>query len=122
MLGDYCSLSSGVKIWCTSDDFTNDVVTIIPPELGGIKNNLIVGDVIIENMTAVGSNSIIMPCNHIPEGTVIGALSFVPPRYKFKPWSVYGGIPVRFIKSRNKSNVLTQVEEIERQSKLRGQL
>jgi len=122
ILGDYSSLSSGVKIWCTSDDFANDVVTIIPPELGEIKSNLIVGDVVIENMTAVGSNSVIMPCNHIPEGVAIGTLSFVPPRYEFKPWSVYGGIPIRFIKSRNRENVLAQVEKIKRQFKLRGQL
>jgi hypothetical protein len=33
-IGQYCSLSSGVKIWCTSDDFVNDVVTIIPSDPG----------------------------------------------------------------------------------------
>ena len=115
VLGDYSSLSSGVKIWCSSDDFINDVVTIIPPGLGKIKNHLITGDVILENYTAVGANSVIMPCNHIPEGTVIGALSFVPPNYQFKPWSVYAGIPIRYIKPRNRENIITQVAEIERQ-------
>ena len=39
-LGDYCSLSSGVKVWCTSDDFVNDIVTIIPTELDGLKVDL----------------------------------------------------------------------------------
>ena len=35
-LGDYCSLSSGVKIWCTSDDFVNDLVTLIPADAGAV--------------------------------------------------------------------------------------
>jgi galactoside O-acetyltransferase len=108
-LGDMCSLSSGVKIWCTSDDFTNDVVIIVPDGFGKIKGNLIEGDVSIGNYCAVGSNSVIMPDNSIPEGVSIGALSFVPPRFKFKPWSVYAGVPIRCIKPRNKINVMRQV-------------
>src|ERR1700676_4337227 len=28
-IGDFSSLSSGVKIWCVSDDFVNDLVTVI---------------------------------------------------------------------------------------------
>lgn len=116
-LGDYSSLSSGVKVWCASDDFTNDVVTIIPSQVlaaaGEVKNNFLTGDVVLENYTAVGSNTVIMPGNHIPEGTVIGALSFVPPNYKFKPWSVYAGVPLRFIKKRNRKNVERQVKLIQ---------
>jgi acetyltransferase-like isoleucine patch superfamily enzyme len=109
-LGDFCSLSSGVKIWCGSDDFVNDVVALLPDEAGkGIKNNFIHGDVIIDDFAAVGANAVVMPKNHIPEGTTIGALSFVPPGFKFKPWSVYAGVPVCYIKPRNKANVLRQV-------------
>ena len=37
VLGDFCSLSSGVKIWCTSDDFANDLVTIVPDGIGPLK-------------------------------------------------------------------------------------
>jgi acetyltransferase-like isoleucine patch superfamily enzyme len=114
-LGDYCSVSSGVKIWCTSDDFVNDVVTIIPEGFKNIKKHLITGDIKIGDMCAVGANSVIMPDNTIPEGTVVGALSFVPPRFKFKPWSVYAGVPIRCIGKRNKNKVLRQVRELERQ-------
>ena len=117
VLGSYCSLSSGVKIWCTSDDFVNDIVTIIPEEAGKIKKNLMVGDVSIGDYCAVGANSVVMPCNDIPEGTAIGALSFVPSRYKFKPWSVYAGIPIRFIKKRNRKNVLAEVLLLEKRLK-----
>ncbi|MBZ0309009.1 MAG: acyltransferase [Anaerolineae bacterium] len=111
--GDYSSLSSGVKIWCTSDDFTNDMVTIIPAGIEGIKENLISGDVTFERLTAVGSNSVVMPDNYIPEGTVIGALSFVPVHYAFEPWTVYAGTPIRPLKPRNRESVLRQLARLE---------
>jgi acetyltransferase-like isoleucine patch superfamily enzyme len=115
-IGQFCSLSSGVKIWCTSDDFVNDVVTIIPPDIeniGPVKTHLIRGDVILGDYTAIGSNSVVMPKNHIPEGTVIGALSFVPVAFEFQPWSVYAGIPLRFLRARNRESVMEQVLKLD---------
>jgi len=109
-LGDFCSLSSGVKIWCTSDDFVNDVVTIVPEGAGPIKERLIEGDVTFANCTAVGANSVVMPGTLVPEGTVIGALSFVPSGFAFEPWAVYGGIPVRRLGARNRAAVSAQAE------------
>ena len=109
-LGDFSSLSSGVKIWCTSDDFVNDVVTIVPPGVGPIKDHLIEGDVSFGNCTAVGANSVVMPGNHVPEGTVIGALSFVPAGFVFEPWAVYAGIPIRRLSARNRAIVSAQAE------------
>lgn len=111
-LGDFSSLSSGVKVWCTSDDFVKDVVTILPPGCPSIKDHLIEGDVAIGDYTAVGANAVIMPGNQIPEGVAIGALSYVPTNFSFEPWSVYAGIPIRFVKQRDKSNVRRQVDLI----------
>jgi len=120
-LGDFCSLSSGVKIWCTSDDFVNDVVAILPEGVGPIKEHLIEGDVSLANCTAVGSNSVVMPGNDIPEGTVIGALSFVPARFRFEQWAVYAGVPIRLIGRRNRDAVTAQVRLLEqRLEALRG--
>lgn len=112
-LGDFSSLSSGVKVWCTSDDFVNDIVTVLPEGLPDLKNHLISGDVNFGNYTAVGSNSVVMPANQIPIGTVIGALSFVPPEYPFDEWSVYAGTPIRYIKPRSRENILRQAARIE---------
>jgi acetyltransferase-like isoleucine patch superfamily enzyme len=114
-LGDFSSLSSGVKVWCTSDDFVNDLVVIIPSGIGPvtIKEHLISGDVSIGHYTAVGANTVIMPRNHLPDGTAIGALSFVPPDFPFQPWSVYAGIPIRRIADRNRDKVLEQVRKLE---------
>ena len=112
-IGHFCSLSSGVKIWCTSDDFVNDLVTLIPPDVEGVKTNLIRGDVTFGNYTAAGANAVVMPGNDVPDGTVIGALSFVPARFAFVPWSVYAGIPIRLIGPRNRESVMGQVRRLE---------
>ena len=118
-LGDYCSISSGVKIWCSSNDFINDLI-IIKPDNIDLKDKPVKGDVIIGNFCGVGSNSVILPDNNLPEGVSIGALSFVPPKFKFKPWSVYVGIPIKLIKPRNRENVMGQAEEIEKKMKISG--
>lgn len=111
-LGDFSSVSSGVRIWCTSDDFRNDLVTILPDGLADLKSRLMTGDVEFGDMTAVGANSVVMPDNRVPEGTVIGALAFVPARFPFKPWSVYAGVPIRWIGERNRESVLAQAERL----------
>lgn len=111
-LGDFCSLSAGVRIWCASDDFVNDVVAITPKDIGEVKQNLIVGDVIVGNYCAIGSNTVVMPGVQIPEGTVIGAMSFVPAFYELKPWTVYAGNPIREIRPRNRKMVEEQVQKL----------
>jgi acetyltransferase-like isoleucine patch superfamily enzyme len=113
-LGDFCSVSAGVRIWCTSDDFVNDLVTIIPPDIDTVKTHLITGNVRMENFTAVGVNSVVLPDNVIPEGTVIGAMSLVPAHFGFEPWSVYAGIPVKRLRSRNREAVSDQAARLRR--------
>ena len=116
-MGDFSSLSSGVKIWCASNDFTNDLVIINPPGFDLKTASPVEGDVSLGHYTGIGANSVIMPQNKIPEGTVIGALSFVPPAYAFEPWSVYAGIPVRLIGKRSRKRILQQVEELRKHLK-----
>ena len=94
-------------------DFSRDLITVIPSEFGDIKENLITGDVIFERLTAAGANSVIMPRNHVPEGSVIGALTFVPANFNFEPWSVYAGIPARKVGMRDREAVLRQLGRFE---------
>ena len=113
VLGDFSSLSAGVKVWCASNDFANDIVTIVPSSVGDVGEHPITGDVIFENYTGAGANSVIMPDNVIPEGTTIGALSYVPAHFRFEPWTVYAGAPVRPIAKRDRARVLDQVRLIQ---------
>lgn len=119
-IGDFSSLSSGVKVWCVSDDFANDLVTIIPQGCDQVKTHLISGNVTLGNYSAVGANSVVMPNNEIPEGTVIGALSLAPAGFRFDSWSVYAGVPIRLIRPRNRQNVIEQVRRLESMLSKRG--
>ena len=47
-----------------------------------------------------------MPNNVLPIGVAIGALSLVPTNYKFVPWTLYGGIPIKPLKKRNKTKIM----------------
>ncbi|SFB87744.1 galactoside O-acetyltransferase [Brevinema andersonii] len=100
---DFSGLAAGVQIWCQSNDYVNALIS---------HNAEIVGDIYMEKYTGIGANSVVMPNNRILEGTVIGANSFVPENFRFEPWSVYAGNPIRKIKNRNKNSVLEQAEGI----------
>ena len=113
-IGDFSSISAGVRIWCTSDDFVNDLVSLIPPGIEQVKQHLIAGDVRFGDYTAVGANSVVLPDNVIPEGVSIGALSLVPAKYDFEPWTVYAGIPIRPRQKRNREAVSAQVGRLRR--------
>jgi acetyltransferase-like isoleucine patch superfamily enzyme len=106
-MGSYSSLSAGVRIWLSSNDYVNELVTHSLPLVKEIKGNVTLG-----KFTGVGTNSVIMPDNNIPEGVTIGALSFVPSRYHFEPWTVYAGCPIKPIKKRNKENILKTLRQL----------
>ncbi len=107
-MGDYSSLASGVRIWLSSNDYVNELITHSVPYVKEIQ-----GDVTMEKYTGIGTNSVVMPNNHIPEGVSIGALSFVPPNYPFEPWTVYAGRPIKPIKKRNKENILKTLKKLD---------
>ena len=65
-MGSYSSLAAGVRIWLSSNDYVNELVTHSVPEVKEIQ-----GNVTMEKFTGIGTNSVIMPNNHIPEGVSI---------------------------------------------------
>jgi acetyltransferase-like isoleucine patch superfamily enzyme len=107
VLGSYSSIAAGVKIWLSSDDYKNGLITHAVP---GVKE--LEGDVIFGKYTGCGCNSVVMPDNHIPEGAVVGALSFVPMGFKFEEWSVYAGCPVKKVGTRNREAVLKPLRKL----------
>ena len=62
-MGDCSSLAAGVKVWLSSNDYVNELVTHSIPEVKEIQGNVRLG-----KYTGVGTNSVIMPGNDIPEG------------------------------------------------------
>lgn len=112
-IGEFGSLASGVRIFCASDDFVNDAAVIFPNNMTHLKTHTISGDIILGDYVTIGANTVVMPNQIIPDGVTIGAMSFVPSKFKFKSWSVYAGCPkLKFICKRNKKNVLNEIKEL----------
>lgn len=109
-VGDYSSVSSGVRVYCASNDYVNDLVVLKPAGTNAIGDNLVCGDVLLGNYTGVGANAVIMPGNNIPEGVAIGSLSYIPAFFQFEPWTVYAGIPAKPVKVRNRERILDQIK------------
>lgn len=112
-IGDFCGIVTGNRLICNTDDFVNDLITIIPEDVPLVKKS-IKGDIVFANYSAIGANSVVMPNNHILEGVAIGALSYVPSNYPFEPWMIYFGTPIKPRKKRNRVSVLEQAEVVEK--------
>ncbi|MFA6119437.1 MAG: acyltransferase [Parachlamydiales bacterium] len=97
-LKDFVTLAPGVKIFSASDDYSGEKLTgiTVPSDFTGGKK----GEVILEKHVIVGSGSIILPKLRIGIGCSIGALSLV--KDNLDPWGVYGGVPVKRLKDREK--------------------
>jgi len=98
-IADYATLSQGVRIYSASDDFSGESHT--NPTLPSSVRNLLIGKVVLEKFTVIGSGCVVMPSVIIGEGTAVGALSLV--KNSLESWTIYGGIPAKRIKSRSKN-------------------
>jgi len=113
-IGDFCGIVAGARLVCNTVDFVNDLATIIPKDVLQVENPINKGDVVFADYSAIGANSVMMPNNYVPEGVVIGALSYVPSNYPFEPWMIYFGTPIKPRKKRNRDSVLKQAEVVEK--------
>jgi len=97
-LEDYSGLSPRTTILSASDDFSGDY--LIGPMVASHLTNVQGGPVKIKKYCQVGTNCTVFPNVTINEGTVVGAMSLV--KDDLGSWSVYAGIPAKYIKKRKK--------------------
>jgi len=116
-VGSFGGLAAGVKVFCSSDNFKEDIGSVLH-EYTYVKNNIIRGGVKTGNYVTIGAGTVVMPNNDIPEGVCIGANSFIPSGFKFESWSIYTGARLRLVSRRNRENVLRQAREILNKAKL----
>ncbi len=104
-LMDYSTLSSGVKIFSTSDDYTNFGFgnSTIDDEFRNLKSQ----KVTLEKFSIIGANTVILPGVTIGEGAAVGANSVVT--RNLEPWGVYIGN--RRIKDRNQAGILENYDK-----------
>ena len=107
-LESFSGLSSGVKLFTSSELFDGDNLTnpTIPSQFRNIKT----GPIVISKHAVICANTVIMPNVTIGEGSIIGAQSIVTK--SVAPWGIYQGIPLRRLKSRNKSQILKMEKQL----------
>ena len=101
MMGDYSTLSWGARIFTGTEDLSGMVGATVPEPYRRARRSYVV----IGKHCMVGANSVILPGVTIPDGTVIGAMSLVLEGTKLKPWSIYAGSPVRWLKYRRREKI-----------------
>jgi dTDP-4-amino-4,6-dideoxy-D-glucose acyltransferase len=111
-LKDFCSISSKISFFSSSDDFSGNFMT--NPTVSHKYTNVEHAPIVVGEHVIIGAHSVIMKGVDIGEGASIGALSMVI--HNVPGWCIYAGIPAKHIsyKSRNLLNVreLMKTEEL----------
>jgi acetyltransferase-like isoleucine patch superfamily enzyme len=96
---DFAGISSGVKLFGQSDDYSGEVLTnpTVPPQF---KKTEVTGNITIGKHVIIGANSVVLPGVEIGEGCAVGAMSLV--KQSTKPWGIYVGVPVKRLKERSR--------------------
>lgn len=97
-VGDFSSLSQGVRLFSAIDDFSGRWMTnsTLPPHVLRIE----AAPIQIARHVPIGSGSIVLPGISIGEGAAVAALSLVNRR--LEPWTIYGGNPVKELRARRR--------------------
>ena len=102
-IGDYVGIASGGKLYSMSHHYRNlnDEDTIeykFSPRAAEKEQFLIVGPVVMENNTALGLNSVVLPCVTIGKNSWVGVNSYVAS--DIPPNSIASGSPAKVLKKR----------------------
>ena len=90
-IGDFSSLSQGVRIFTAIDDFSGRRMSNsqVPDDVLGVQ----VAPVTIGAYVPIGSGTIVLPGVTIGEGAAVGAMSLVP--RSLDGWAIYAGNPAK---------------------------
>ena len=110
-MGDYSTLSWGTRIFTGTEDVSGQSLlgAAVPAPYRVPRRSFVT----IGKHCMIGANSVILPAVEIPDGVVVGAMSLVLEGAKLKPWSVYAGCPVRFLRERPREKSLELEIELE---------
>ncbi|HOG35655.1 MAG TPA: acyltransferase [Petrotogaceae bacterium] len=109
---DFSGISSRVSIYSSSDDYSGEYMTnpTVPQKYRGCVN----AKVVLSKHVIVGAETVILPGVVIGEGTAVGSMCLV--NRSCDEWSIYGGIPAKRIKERNR-HILELEKELLKEKK-----
>jgi len=103
------NVMAGARIICVSDRFDSTGLfgAMIPK---GLKGNQITGDVIMEEFSNIGTNSIVLPGSILRRGVLLAAGSLL--MGDTEEWGVYKGNPAVLVKKIDPENILKNAKEL----------
>ncbi len=109
-VGDFANISHGAKIFSAADKGRGYLVgAMVPTETRQVTR----APVRLMNHAAVCAGAVIMPGVTLEEGSVAGALSYI--RKDLPAWTIWFGNPARYLRRRERDDVLRRAEGIARQ-------
>ena len=106
-IGNFSTTAPNVALCAGSDDYLDGIATPTVPHT--YKANVKQTDMYIGSHCIIGANSTIDSGVNLPNGACVGANSFL--KTSPQQYEVWGGVPARYLKNRNKQNIL-QLEKI----------
>jgi acetyltransferase-like isoleucine patch superfamily enzyme len=106
-MGDYSTISNHCSVHCASSDYS-----IVSLDLPSVPKNLQfggdIGNVFIGNFVTIGAHSCVLPKVNLPDGFACGAYTLLK-NIDYIKWSLYTGIPAKFLKKRNYNELLKSI-------------
>lgn len=100
--GRFSTLAPNVVLAAGSDDYLAGVATPMVPRK--YKGNVDVGSITLGQHCIIGANSTVLPNVEFKDGACLGAQSLA--KKSLDAWSLYAGVPAKFIKSRDMHKIL----------------
>ncbi len=103
VIEDFVNVSPRATLLSGNDDFTGQWLPgpMIPEDLRHVQGSCLR----LGRYSMVGAHSVVLPGASFGEGAVAGSLSLV--KEPLAPWGIYGGVPARLIRPRER-----RVEEL----------
>lgn len=103
------NIMAGVRIICVSDRFDDSGLfgALIPKELRG---KVIVGDIILEEFSNIGTNAIVLPNTRLRKGVLLTAGSLL--MGDTEEWGVYKGNPAILVKKIDGTKIMGNAKKI----------
>lgn len=105
----YSTTAPNVVLSAGTDDYIGGIATpMVPMEY---KGDAVIGNIILNRHCIVGAGSVVLPNVTFQDGACLGALSLA--NRDLEPWKLYGGIPARYLKDRDKMKILAFESQLE---------
>lgn len=110
-IGHFVNIAPGCRLIAASNDFSGGGLAgpTIPPEFAApsITSKITLGDHVL-----LGTNTVILPGVHVPEGVSTGAMTLLTANMELEPWTLYVGSPARPLRKRDSAQILATADRL----------